>query len=334
MPVFRCAVAALIATIGLLAVPVGAAAWPGDWTIAGSFARSTAPSFQGGFNPSDVDAVTAAFDNRAKALTLRLAFFEPPARGGIDVDLGRGRPDGSCDASAIGISIDARDRIAETVRQIEVPRWVPAQTAIAWSWSSRYGPYGYTLIGYDAWRMQYQWLRVTPGYWTRDVQQVAESGPDPTAHDRVAALVVDGIDGQLDATATVGNADTTMAWTFASPLLTDLQADCLEIRIPGRAAPFVIAPPPAAPPAPDPAPADGEVDLAPPTATAARSGGRVVVTLDGSAERVAIRVRGLSRDVAFRSRITLRGVPTSARSLQVRFSDGDGWSEWLRVPIR
>jgi hypothetical protein len=79
---------------------------------------------------------------------------------------------------------------------------------------------------------------------------------------------------------------------------------------------------------------DDAVELAPPTATATRNGGRVVVLLDGTAERVAIRVRGLSRELAFRGRIALRNVPASARSLQLRFADGEGWSDWVRIPIR
>ena len=338
----RRALCALAVAAALFALPAGASAWPGDWTIAGDFARTTAPSFQGGFNPSDVATATAAFDNRAKALTLRLAFFEPPARGGIDVDLGRGRPDGSCDASALGIAIEARDRWTETTREVAVPRWIPPTTDIRWTWSRTYGPLGYTLLGYDAWRMQYQWIRVTPGRWTQDVQQVVESAPDPDAHDRVATLVVDGIDGALEASAVVTSSQTELQWTFASPLLDGVRADCLEVRIPGRAAPFTIAPAPApAPfpiPAPEPsagdAPADDTLDLDAITATATRSGGRVVLQLTGSAERVGIRVRALARETDFRSRIAIRNVPASARSVQLRFSDGEEWSDWRRIPVR
>ena len=338
MPAIRPALAAIAAALALLTAPAVAAAWPGDWFVAGSFARTTAPSFQGGFNPSDVADAAVTFDNRAKALSVHLAFFEPPGRGGIDVDLGHGRADGSCDASALGISIEAHERWTQTTREVQVPRWVPPTTDVAWTWSRVYGPYGYTLIGYDAWRMQYQWLRVTPGRWVQDVQQVVESGPDPASHDRVAVLVADGVDGSLEATATVGNGQTAMDWSFASPLLDGVAADCAEIRIPGRAAPFTIAPPAAAP---DPVPAprgDGgapdDVALDPVAATATRSGSRLVLQLTGSAERVGIRVRGLSRELAFRSRIVVRNAPGGARSVQLRFHDGDAWSDWQRIPIR
>ncbi len=330
--------ALLTAALALLALPSGAAAWDGDWTIAGSFARTTAPSFQSGFNPSDVADVAAAFDNRAKALRLRLAFFEPPARGAIDVDLGRARPDGTCDASALGIAIVAQDRIVETVREVQVPRWIPPTTDIRWTWSRTYGPYGYTLLGYDAWRLQYQWLRVTPGRWTQDSQSLVESGPDPAAHDRVATLVVDGIDGALATTAVVASAQTAIEWTFASPLLDGLSADCLELRVPGRIAPLVVAPAPVPVPAPSAepgaAPDADEVDLDPVGITATRAGGRVILRLTGSADRVGIRLRGASRELAFRSRIAIRNAPTEARSILVRCADGGEWSDWRRVPIR
>ena len=87
---------AVIGAVALasLAGAAGAQAFAGDWTISGEFARSSNPSFYGGFNPNDVDSVSATFDNRAKTVALQLEFYQAPERGAIYVAFGRGQTDG------------------------------------------------------------------------------------------------------------------------------------------------------------------------------------------------------------------------------------------------
>ncbi len=88
-----------------LAAATSAQAYTGDWTVSGEFERTTTPSFSGGFNPNDVDTVTASFDNRAKQVSLHLGFFMAPSRGAIYISLGTGRVDGTCAADTIDIAI-------------------------------------------------------------------------------------------------------------------------------------------------------------------------------------------------------------------------------------
>jgi hypothetical protein len=110
---------AVIGAVALasLAGAAGAQAFAGDWTISGEFARSSNPSFYGGFNPNDVDSVSATFDNRAKTVALQLEFFQAPERGAIYVAFGRGQTDGTCATSTMDIAIAARDIVGPT--QIE-----------------------------------------------------------------------------------------------------------------------------------------------------------------------------------------------------------------------
>ena len=115
---------ALALLTGLAAAPA-AAAFPGDWAIGGAFERTTAPSFQDGFVADDVDRVDVAFDNRGKTLSVQLRFFGAPTRGRIDVDLGRGLPDGSCSADVASVRITATDlvvtRSEATTERFRVP---------------------------------------------------------------------------------------------------------------------------------------------------------------------------------------------------------------------
>lgn len=319
--------AALASLIGA----AGAQAWTGDWTISGEFARSTNPSFYGGFNPNDLASVDASFDNRAKQVSLELDYFQAPERGTIDVALGRGRPDGTCDASLMDISIAARDIVG------------PSHLEYAYTYS-RYAPptgTGWTYLGRVEYRDHglYQWTRIV-------------SGLDLANHERVATLTLDGVDGQLSTVSRVANTATELDWSFASPLLTDLQADCVQVFVPGHNNPYVVAPPavpaPAPAPAPNPAPAP-DPGTTPPTdpgttaadvslddivTTATRVGGRVVLRMSGSADQVQIRIRRASKTVDFRSTIAVRNAAADARFVQVRFSDGTDWSSWDRIAIK
>ena len=334
----RTPLAALVAA-AVLAVAPAAAAHPGDWALGGSFERTVAPSFQGGFVPDDVDRVDAVLDNRAKTLTLALRFFQAPTRGELLVELGRAPGDGTCQTGAAAIRITAADIPVLRTETATERHWVPDQHR--WTSSSAWPGTGWSYLGWDAWRGRHHWLRA--GYWetrtvTREVVDV-----DPGAHERTAVLERDGVAGALTATARVGHADTAMAWTFGHPLLDGLAADCLEIHVPGRLAPFAVMPaaPPAVEPAPAPAPAPPAapddpdvVDLEEVAVTAARRGALIELRLVGDAERLQVRVRGASRTLAFRPRVVLRGAPAAARWVVVRVGDGADWSDWRRVPVQ
>lgn len=321
--------AALASLIGA----AGAQAWTGDWTISGEFARSTNPSFYGGFNPNDLAAVDATFDNRGKSVALHLEYFQAPERGTIDVAFGTGRTDGTCDTGLMDIGVTARDIVG------------PSHIEYAYTYS-RYAPpsgSGWTYVGRVDYRehQRYQWVRLV-------------SGLDTANHERVASLTLDGVDGQLTTVTRVANTATEMDWSFASPLLNDLQANCVEVYVPGHTRPYVVAPPASAPdpapvptPAPAPAPtpdpgataptdpaAADEVSLDDIVTTATRQGGRVVLRMSGTADQVQIRIRRASKTVDFRSTIAVRNAPAEARFVQVRFSDGTDWSSWDRIAIK
>lgn len=328
----RPVLAALVAAVLLAAAPA-AAAYPGDWALSGSFERTVAPSFQGGFVPDDVDGVEVVFDNRAKTLALALRLFQPPTRGTIAVDLGRAPGDGSCATGVASIRIAAADIAVVRIETATERFWVPDQHR--WTYGSAWPGTGWSYLGWDAWRGRHHWLRA--GYWdartvTREVADV-----DAGAHERVAVLERDGVAGALTASVRIGNADTAIAFAFGHPLLDGLAADCLEIHVPGRLDPFTVVPAPAPAPAPAPPSAGDDpdlVDLAEVAVTATRRAGVVELRLTGDAERVQLRVRGASRTLAFRPRIVLRGAPATARWVVVRVGDGVDWSDWRRVPVR
>lgn len=319
--------AALASLIGA----TGAQAFEGDWTISGEFARSTNPSFYGGFNPNDVDSVAATFDNRAKTVALQLAFFQAPERGSIYVSFGRGQADGTCATSTMDIAINARDIIgpAHIEYGYTMTRYTPP-SGDGWTYVAR------VRVGHEYYR--YQWSRIV-------------SGLDTANHERVASLTLDGVDGSLTSVSRIANTATEMNWAFAWPLLSNLDANCLEIEVPGRRTPYVIAPPatpapePAPAPAPDPDPtptaptagliaAADDVTLDDITTTATRRGTRVVLRMTGSAEQVQVRIRKGSKTLNFANTLAIRNAPADARFVQVRFSDGDDWSSWDRVAIR
>jgi hypothetical protein len=324
---------AVIGAVALasLAGAAGAQAFAGDWTISGEFARSTNPSFYGGFNPNDVDSVSATFDNRAKTVALQLEFFEAPERGAIYVAFGRGQTDGTCTTSTMDIAIAARDIVGPT--QIEygysMSRYTPPNGE-GWTYVAR------VRVGHEYYR--YQWSRIV-------------SGLDTANHERVAALSLDGVDGTLTSVSRVANTATEMNWSFGWPLLNGIQADCLEIEVPGHRNPYVIAPPatPAPEPTPDPTPAPAptpapdpitaalttqEVELDDITTTATRRGTRVVLRMSGSADEMQVRIRKASKTLNFASTVAVRNAPVAARYIQVRFSDGTDWSAWDRIAIR
>ena len=315
-----------------LAGATGAQAFEGDWTISGEFARSTNPSFYGGFNPNDVDSVAATFDNRAKTVALQLEFFQAPERGTIYVSFGRGQADGTCATSTMDIAIASRDIVGPS--HIEygytMTRYTPP-SGDGWTYVAR------VRVGHEYYR--YQWSRII-------------SGLDAANHERVASLTLDDVDGSLTSVTRVANSATEMNWAFAWPLLNNLDANCLEIEVPGRRTPYVIAPPatpvvdptpspdPAPTPDPTPAPTAGlitaadDVTLDDIATTATRRGTRVVLRMTGSADQVQVRIRKGSKTLNFANTLAIRNAPADARFVQVRFSDGTDWSSWDRIAIR
>jgi hypothetical protein len=314
------------AVLASLAGATGAQAYAGDWTISGEFARDTNPSFYGGFNPNDVDSVSATFDNRAKTVALELEFFQAPERGTIYVSFGTGQADGSCATGTMDIAISARDIVG------------PSRLENAFT-SSRWTPPtgdGWTYLGRSEFRDHYRYQ------WTRIV-----SGLDTANHERVGSLTLDGVNGSLTSATRVANTATEMNWAFAWPLLTNIQADCLELEVPGHRNPYVIAPP--ATPAPDPTPAPSPDPTPAPAATllgtdditlddiattAVRRGGRVILRMEGSADQVQVRIRKASKTLNFKNTLSVRNAPADAKFVQVRFSDGTDWSSWDRIAIR
>jgi len=317
--------------VAALAAPLTAAAQTGSWTIAGHFERTTAPSFQSGFVTDDIDAITASFDHRAKALTVDLRHFEAPSRGAVQIDFGLGQPDGTCLADRAGIAITAADiPLLQTVTETE-RFWSPDQHRweIGYYWPGS----GWTYLGWNESRRRHHWLR--PGRWeTRTVTREI-SGVDEGAHQRTAILTRDGVGGELVQSLRVETGAVQLRWSFAHPLLDGLQADCLEIHVPGRAAPFALIPVPAGP-APEPD-ADPEADDRPVRAISIRAGRRgssIALRLTGDATRIQIRAGRATRTLAFRPRIVLRHQAPGLRTVAVRTHDGSGWSDWRRVRIR
>lgn len=208
----------------------------------------------------------------------------------------------------------------------------PARTEYAWttSRSTRPAGEGWTSVGrFSAqgyWRSQ--WSRIVPGL-------------DPEPYERVATLELDGVDGALTDAERLDNGATEISWSFGSPLLNGIEADCLEIQVPGRRAPFTVAPPatePAPAPTPTPAPEAGgdgsETMLDDMVVSAGRRGASIELRISGDAEKVQIRVRRASRTLDFRSRVILKNQDSRVRWVMVRFSDGADWSDWERVLVR
>lgn len=330
---------------GVLAVVPTAGAYEGDWIVEGEFARTTTPSFSGGFNPNDVDYVAVRFDNRAKELAVQLDFFEVPSRGNVYLSLGTGRFDGTCDAGALDLAVIAKDHIGQTTETIQVPYWVGGETQYATTWAP-YGPGpGWEYVGYSSWTGLYKWKRYTPGHYEYREETRTTTGVSSTEHERVATLERDGVNGDLTDTDVVDNDERQLQWTFAHPLLSDVAANCIEIHVPGRNAPFVLSPPavPAPTPTPTPTPEtpiadDGtieELDFDEVTTTARRRSGRIELRMvGGDATQMQIKVRRTTKTVDFRRRVLLRGSSATAKAVSVRFSDGADWSEWERIVVR
>jgi len=311
------------AVLASLAGATAAQAYSGDWTISGEFARDTTPSFYGGFNPNDVDTVSATFDNRAKTVALQLEFFQAPERGTIYVSFGTGQADGSCATGTMDIAIAARDIVG------------PSHLENAFT-TSRFTPPvgdGWTYMGRSEFHDQYRYQ------WTRVV-----SGLDTANHERVGTLTLDGVSGALTSVTRVANTATEMNWSFGWPLLSNIQADCLEVEVPGHTTPYVIAPAattPAPTPTPTPAPtptggastAAAEITLDDIVTTATRRGSRVVLKMDGSADQVQVRIRRASKTLDFATTVAVKNAPADAKFIQVRFSDGTDWSTWDRIAI-
>ncbi|MGI9186046.1 MAG: hypothetical protein ACR2J9_00760 [Gaiellales bacterium] len=329
------AAAALILASLLTAAP--AAAFDGDWTLTGSFARSTTPSFVGGFNPDDIDRVEATYDNRTKQLRLTLATFDAPSGDPVRVAFGMGRVDGTCALGAAELMITSQAAAQERTVSETVWEWSPPQERR--TWSNTWPGTGWAYAGYDTWSRMYRWIK--PGSWVpRTVQRtIIES--DPTRLDRTAVLTRAGVDGTLITTTTVDAGGRDATWTFAAPQLDGLMADCLAITVPNRAAPFELAPPQPVT-APNPQPGDpvgpndpDAIDLDQIDITATRRGTAIeVLLIGGETEHIGIRVRRASRTIPFRHRLLLRRQPTTVRAILIRLSDGTDWSAWETVPVR
>ncbi len=305
---------AIIGVMGLVALAVAPAAqaYSGDWTISGEFERTTTPSFSGGFNPNDINEFSAAYDNRAKTFSVDLSYFQVPGRDNVYVSFGSGLPDGSCDTGALDITIASRDITSTQTSRV----WVPEQ------WSN----------GDDS----------RDGYWTT----TTTTGVDPNHYERVATLERTGVDGSLQQVSQLDTGATEMGWTFGSPQLNGLTANCVEITVPGRQAPFVIAPPAdpatAAPEAPTPppsaAPADPStadaVTLDEITTQATRIGSRIKLTMNGDAAQLQVRIRKSSKTLAFSHSLSIKNQPSDVRYVYIRFSDGTDWSTWDRIAIK
>jgi hypothetical protein len=336
---FRPSLVALCAAslLGVTAVP--ALGYDGDWTLSGSFERTTAPSFADGFNPDDIDRINLAFDNRAKRLSLSLSTFEAPSGGAIDVTLGTGLPDGTCALGAVHISITTGEVLRERIVDERVSEWVPPQERR--TWSNTWPGTGWAYAGYDSWSRMHRWIKA--GTWiTRTVQRTIVE-PDPLRVTRTATLERDGVGGTLLDVATVDAGSLTTRWSFAAPELDRTAADCLEVTVPNRRVPFVIAPPQPAPapdalaPAPpvDPTADPDAIDLELVEVTAVRRGTTIELRLlGGDAEAIGVRARRGSRTLPFRRRVVLRNQPSTVRAVSVRLSDGAEWAPWERISVR
>lgn len=332
--------AATLSALSLLAA-APATASEGDWTLSGSFARTTAPSFSSGFNPDDLDRAEIAFDSRTKELRLALATFDTPSGGPVRLTLGTGRPDGACALGAAEVTITSQAALVERTYPETVQEWSPPQERR--TWSNTWPGTGWAFAGYDSWTRVYRWIR--PGTWLQRTVYRTVVEADPLRLERTAMLTRLGVDGSLAATTTVDIGGRTAVWAFGAPQLDGLRATCAAITIPNRAAPYTIPPPqpdPAPTPAPtppmtgDPAADDPDaIDLEEIEITATRREGSIELRLTGGeAESIGIRVRRASRTVAFRSRLVLRRQPATVRSVLIRLHDGDAWSDWERVPVR
>lgn len=340
--------AGTVAAAALIAVPA-ASAYDGDWTIAGSFERTTTPSFSGGFNPNDVDSFSARFDNRAKTISVDLSWFETPGRGGIDMAFGSGRPDGTCQVGTIDIGVDSRD-VMRTRQVTETRRvWVD-EFEYRYTWSRYAAPDGdgWEYVGRfwtrSSW--QYRWER--DGHWENHTETREITEVDPDAYERVGTLELDGVNGSLTDVRRLATGATSMQLSFGSPLLSNVVADCVEIRVPGRRAPFVIAPPATEVPTPEePAPGEpapailkssstksvdvGDEEIA---VRAGRRGSRLVIRVEGSARKVQVRTGRKTKTMRFRKTIALKGKSAKSKVVRIRFSDGNGWSAWATLRVR
>lgn len=329
----------------LLIAPSSARGATGDWSLTGLFERSTAPSFHGGFNPNDVDGATVAYDDRGKVLHVALTFFEPPERGAIDLALGVARADGTCATGVARVMVHGADILRTRTEVVRIPYWVPGRTETRWTWTNRSPGWGWHSAGWDSWRGMWKWIRIQHGYTAYREEERTITEVDPHVHARHAMLERAGVDGTLDVTQEVGNTATAMAWRFGSPRLDDLAADCLEIRIPGRSVPLVIAPPPLPEPEPVPTPepepeSDPTPDALPattavPTASARRAGSRVVVRIRGDrADRIQVRAGRTMRTLRWRPTVRISGLPGRARSVRLRIRHDGRWTPWVRIAVR
>ena len=344
----RSAIIGVVALASLAAIPA-ADAFTGDWNINGSFERTTTPSFAGGFNPNDLDSLDATFDNRAKRLSLRLTNFETPSRGTIYASLGTGLTDGTCSTGSLDITITTNDAtITHDVTTTE-RYWATAESYRSRSGTNP-GP-GWTYIGYSYSDREYLWYK--PAGWAYRTETHSVTETDPNHYQRIATLERDGIDSNLQTTTLVDTNTTNTTWTFASPLLNAITADCIEVTVPNRRAPYVIAPPATpTPPTPPPPPTtppttpprtpptdpgtstDDDITLDDITATATRRGTKIALTINGDADQIGIRIKKTSKTISFRPNVLLKNQAATTRYISVRFSDGSDWSDWERIPVR
>lgn len=328
-----------VAAISSLAVIPAAQAYQGDWYIQGSFERTTTPSFFGGFNPNDVDFVSASYDNRAKTLTLRLANFEVPSRDPVYISFGNAS-NGICVTGGLDVTITSRDITTTRLVSGTERYWIPAQEL----WAAYYPGPEWAYVGYNPSSNQYLWRR--PGGWGyRDVTQNVVV-VDPTSYERVATLHRAGIDGSLSSSAVVSLNALSATWTLSSLMLNNLSASCAEVKIPSRQLAYPWFPGWYAPPVTDPVPDPGtdpnadpgapEVTLDDIEATATRRGSKILVKIvggeDADATEMGLRIKRSSKTLDFHPKVLVKN--STARYISVRFSDGVDWSDWQRIAVQ
>lgn len=319
----------LIAVIGAL---IGApAAFAGAaWSVEGSFAPSTTPVL--GRGSADPTAAALAYEPGTGTLRLRIDFAAPPARTPIHVSAGSTQPGGTCLPNGLVIDVAAQDHLVPVEHAVTTRTWVPQRTEIGESWSERWPPAGsgWTLLSYDKWSRRYKWIRVIPGRWLDETHYETSLEPDPNSHERAAGVGIDGADGVLEDVAVVADDATTLAWTFASPLLDGTAADCLSVRVASRRGAFTItAPLPEAPPAIESATLRR-------AARGARERGRTLrLRLRGSATAVQLRIAGRrTPSLPFARALSVRTGGSGPLTIAIRFSDGRRWTAWRTVRVR
>lgn len=329
---FRSRLALTAIAVAAWTLAAAPAALADAWRVAGAFAASGTPVL-GDAVPADPTAVDFAYDPSSQTLRLRLDFSAPPAETPIHVSAGSTQGDGTCTPAGVDVDIASQARMIQVERTVTEQVWVPERTEIGYSWSSRYPPGGrdWTYLGYDRSSMRHKWLRVVRGFWMQESRTELVAEPDPDAHERVAALALDGADGVLRDVQTAANAATSLSWAFTSPLLDGTSADCVSVRVANRRAAFVLTTP-----LPDAAPAVESATLRRGTrAHAGRATRTLRLRLRGRASAVQLRIGGRrTAPLPFARAISIRAIEGAPLTVTIRFASHGRWTAWRAVRVR